>query len=212
MKNKYNLTVKETLELYKCSKDIVYFVENYCKLMDSKIVLCGYQKEILESFQNSSTVVDTKDIHDGMNTIISLYSIWMCIFNYYFSIYVLTTSENKQKIYNNILTIINSFDDFIKHAILNIQKYKTHVNVKSNTDYKIVFNNYSRIILSEDINHVFTPNVFVLDTNFISCNDVNICEDIENLLYVNDCRNSKNFIIGDKTNIFLKEKYTKIIL
>lgn len=50
-------TNEEIVEITKCQKDILYFAENYCKILDPKsgkkrnIVLRSYQKDLLLSFQ-----------------------------------------------------------------------------------------------------------------------------------------------------------------
>jgi len=73
-------------EYLKCTKDPLYFIEHYCKIvsLDDGVVQFKpflYQKRIIEALHNNKKVIGKLFRQSGKSTIISAYITWYVLFN-----------------------------------------------------------------------------------------------------------------------------------
>jgi len=81
-----NYTEEQVKEYIKCSKDPVYFIENYCKIvsLDKGIVpfvLYPYQKRIIKSIHENKNSISRFFRQSGKSTTLAGYISWYVIFN-----------------------------------------------------------------------------------------------------------------------------------
>lgn len=89
----------ELSEYVKCSNDIFYFIENYCKIGNDKIILRDYQKEIIEHYLEYRFSLFLKSRQIGFDLISSLIHLHSITFN----------------INHNILLIENKMQNAVSH-------------------------------------------------------------------------------------------------
>lgn len=81
-------TDEEIAEILKCQKDILYFAENYCKILDPKsgekrnIALRSYQKDLLLSFQKDKFNIAAISRQVGMTTVESIILLHSFLFSF----------------------------------------------------------------------------------------------------------------------------------
>lgn len=73
------------MEMVKCTKDPIYFLENYGKVRDPvkgivPFKLYGYQEDCVEAFQNKRFNITLKSRQTGLSTITAGYIAWFLIF------------------------------------------------------------------------------------------------------------------------------------
>ncbi len=81
-----NREIDPKREYDKCSKNLLYFVENYCYIKDlngSKKAFEPYQfqKEILQDLSNNEWLLIVKSRQLGITTILAIYSLWKVLFH-----------------------------------------------------------------------------------------------------------------------------------
>jgi len=137
----FKLTPEEFEEYKKCSGDIVYFVEKYCKFLTDKgrslIKLRKFQKEILIYLASRkwSDVVDDfiPEIRNyilmaarqsSKTTTIVAYFVWYLIFNFDKNCLVMANKDaTAREIVSKITYVIKSLPFFFKPGILNITEH-----------------------------------------------------------------------------------------
>ena len=92
-------------EYIKCSKDPIYFIENYVKIvsLDKGVVLFkmyDYQKKFIEILHNNTRVLGMWPRQQGKSITTAAYVAWYVTFNEYKSVVVLA---NKKTEYNLLL-------------------------------------------------------------------------------------------------------------
>lgn len=77
----YGHTKDELEEYIKCSQDIIYFAEKYCKLKTGLVKLRDYQIEYLKALKENRHVVCLKSRQVGITNCNAIYILHYCLFN-----------------------------------------------------------------------------------------------------------------------------------
>ena len=79
-------TPEQTVDYIRCSKDPIYFIENYCKVvsLDAGIVLMKlykYQKKLIRAFHKNRNILGKLFRQAGKSTVAAAYFAWYVTFN-----------------------------------------------------------------------------------------------------------------------------------
>jgi hypothetical protein len=113
-------TNEQMKEFMRCSKDIIYFAEKYFTVVEEKrgkhiIQLRDYQKETLLLFLNNRFVALNFARQMGKSTCLSIYILWMAMFDIDKTIGILSNKEKSSKsLMKDIKTAYLEMPDFIK--------------------------------------------------------------------------------------------------
>jgi len=127
----YNYSTDELFELYHCSADIYYFIENFLNMK-----LHQYQKEIVNHYIKYKHIIFMNSMQIGFSQLISAIFLWESIFK---KNIVIVIASNK--------TIVNiELLDKIKKHYIKLPFYMK-VGVTKWTQKEIIFDNFNRIII-----------------------------------------------------------------
>lgn len=114
----WGYTQEELLELVKCEEDIVYFANNYAKILTSKgrcVLkevggLRDYQEDLLRSFQHERYNIVLASRQIGKSITVAIYVAWYILFNKDANILLLSSTGDKAK---DLLKKIKEIQDFL---------------------------------------------------------------------------------------------------
>jgi len=134
----YQLTEEEVDEFDKCSKDIVYFVEQYCKFLTDKgrhtVNLRPYQKKILRALAKEKFIEELGDMgpeirnlimlqsrQSGKTTTIAAFFAWYMCFHTDRNLAILANKQATAfEIVNKVTTVFKGLPFYMKPGIENI--------------------------------------------------------------------------------------------
>lgn len=116
-------TKSELLELKRCTKDVVYFADKYCKLFTEKgyanIELRDYQQGILEGFFNHEKCILNASRQIGKTTTSAIYILWYILFHKEKNVLMLgDISDTTKEIIDKVKNILMNLPFFMKPGIL----------------------------------------------------------------------------------------------
>lgn len=161
-------TQEQVEEVVKCSKDPVYFINNYIKynyyigLRDFE--LYPFQEKIVKQFHNNRFNLCASSRQSGKTIVLSLYILHQLIFNEYSDILVLSLNRISAE------SILRQLKEIYKNFPLWMQ-----MKVNANTSNYFELENFSRVMVSEykyglmvgqNFNHIFLDEfAFFSDKN-----------------------------------------------
>lgn len=112
----FGYTKEELLEFLKCEQDILYFANNFCKIMSKfgrKLIkeaggLRPYQEKLLKQFQNNQYNIVLASRQIGKSITVAIYVCWYILFNDDANILLLSATGGKAK---DLLTKIKEIQD-----------------------------------------------------------------------------------------------------
>jgi hypothetical protein len=134
----YQLTAEEIDEFHKCSQDIIYFVEKYCRFLTDKgrrlVQLRDYQKKILESLAEehyiealeefgpkNRNVITLASRQIGKTTTISAFFSWYMCFHNDRNLAILANKEKTAfEIVSKVTDVFKGLPFFLKPGIVSI--------------------------------------------------------------------------------------------
>ena len=135
-------TDEHVYELLKCRDDVLYFVENYIKIvtLDKGEILFEpreYQKETLELLADNRFFIGLWARQSGKTTIVAAYALWYAIFNSNKNIGIVSNKESSAKrILDNIKKMYEGLPAWIKPGVTEYAKTS------------ITFDNGTKMIIS----------------------------------------------------------------
>lgn len=121
-------TEHQIKEYIKCSKDPIYFLENYAKIvsLDKGPVLFKlfpYQKRIIEGVHNNKKVIAKLFRQAGKSTIIAGYFSWYVLFNPHKTCAILANKESIAKeIFSRVQYIIEGLPFWLQQGVVEWNK------------------------------------------------------------------------------------------
>lgn len=125
---KINWTKKNIKEYDKCMNDIIYFAENYFKIINLDhglitIPLYDYQKEILKMYQDNRFVIGVQARQSGKTTTATIFFLWFMIFNDYKTIALLAhKAEGARDVLSKIQLAYEHLPDWLQHGVVEWNK------------------------------------------------------------------------------------------
>lgn len=122
------LKKKAVQEAYKCGRDPIYFIENYCKVIHPKrglvpLTLYDYQKEAITQYVAHSKVVVNKARQLGFSTITAAFIVWLIYFHKNKSVLIVATKADVAKnIIKKIKLILAQLPDWLYLADVTINQ------------------------------------------------------------------------------------------
>ena len=121
------LTKKEIMkEIVKCGKDPDYFINNYAKITHPQRGLIpfktyGYQKDVLNSYEDHRFNVILKARQLGMSTITAAYVVWLMLFHKEKNVLVLATKfSTASNLVKKVKTILRNCPPWVRIAEVSI--------------------------------------------------------------------------------------------
>ena len=121
-------TPDQLSEYVKCSKDCIYFIENYVKIVNLdkgliKFKLYSYQKRILEAALNNPLVLCKIFRQGGKSSCVAAFLLWNVLFNEHCEIAILANKESQaQEILSRIKLSYEELPWFIQAGIVEFNK------------------------------------------------------------------------------------------
>jgi hypothetical protein len=118
-----SFTKEQMQEIIKCSKDIIYFAEKYFTVIEEKrgkhvIKLFDYQKETLKAFVENRFVVLNFGRQLGKSTCLSIYILWLSMFEIDKTIVILSNKEASAKsLMKDIKTAYLELPEWLKPGV-----------------------------------------------------------------------------------------------
>jgi hypothetical protein len=114
----FGWTESELFELIKCENDVVYYAENFCRILTKKgrkLIkdvggLRKYQKELLEMFQNNKFSIVLASRQIGKSITVAIYVSWYVLFHEDCNILLLSETGTKAK---DLLKKIKEIQDYL---------------------------------------------------------------------------------------------------
>lgn len=99
---KVEYTPEQVQEYIKCSEDPIYFILNYCKIVniDKGLImfpLWEFQKEMILSFEENRFVICKMPRQVGKTTTVAAYLLWKILFNEEYSIAILANKDRQAR-------------------------------------------------------------------------------------------------------------------
>lgn len=118
----FEYTLDELQEIKKCATDVVYFAENYCKVMTdmgyNKIRLRDYQVSLLRAFKSNRRIVLKAPRQVGKTISSSIFLLWYLLFNYDKNAMLLANiGETAEELMSKIKEMIKGLPFFLKPGI-----------------------------------------------------------------------------------------------
>lgn len=121
--SKQELTMAHILEADKCSRDPIYFIEKYCRIvsLDDGIIpfkLFDYQKEMIDMYVNNRFSLTLTARQMGKTAAMAAYILWFAIFHKTKYIAVLANKgEQAQEIMDRIRMAFEYLPFFLQHGV-----------------------------------------------------------------------------------------------
>jgi hypothetical protein len=98
----HEYTEEQIIELHKCSKDPLYFIKNYIKIVhqDHGIIpfdMYEYQEDLIDKFQNNRFTICLLSRQSGKSTIVAAYALWFACFNDHKNIGIVSNKADSAK-------------------------------------------------------------------------------------------------------------------
>lgn len=99
---KVEYTPEQVQEYIKCSEDPIYFILNYCKIVniDKGLImfpLWDFQKEMILAFEDNRFVICKMPRQVGKTTTVAAYLLWKILFNEEYSIAILANKDRQAR-------------------------------------------------------------------------------------------------------------------
>lgn len=99
---KVEYTPEQVSEYIKCSRDVIYFITTYCKIVniDKGLItfpLWDFQKEMVLSFDENRFVICKMPRQVGKTTTVAAYLLWKILFNEEYSIAILANKDRQAR-------------------------------------------------------------------------------------------------------------------
>lgn len=99
---KVEYTPDQVSEYIKCSEDVIYFITQYCKIVniDKGLItfpLWDFQKEMVLSFEQNRFVICKMPRQVGKTTTVAAYLLWKILFNEEYSIAILANKDRQAR-------------------------------------------------------------------------------------------------------------------
>lgn len=119
----WEYTVDEMEEIKKCASDVVYFADNYCKVMTDEgiqqIKLRDYQVQILRQYQYYRKNIFVSSRQSGKTITSSIFLLWYLLFNYEKNALIMANiGDTASELIDKIKIIIKGLPFFLKPGIL----------------------------------------------------------------------------------------------
>lgn len=122
--SKYEYTPQMIAEMKKCKKSLLHFAENYFFIVNvdegrQTIKLRKYQKKILKSLKNNRFVVLLASRQIGKSSILTIYMLWIALFNDDQNILLVANKENTAKeIFKRIKLAYEMLPNYLKSPVV----------------------------------------------------------------------------------------------
>tara|TARA_R110000868_G_scaffold13711_10_gene63631 strand:- start:7044 stop:8615 length:1572 start_codon:yes stop_codon:yes gene_type:complete len=124
-KNKSIVTDKDkAAELYKCSKDPVYFISTYIKVVHPifglvPFELYPFQETLINEFKANRFNILRKFRQAGCTTLVAAYSLWKCIFTSHYKVVILSKDDDaSMEVLTRMKTAYDELPDFLKRGLV----------------------------------------------------------------------------------------------
>lgn len=120
---KISFTQHQAIEYAKCSRDPVYFLENYGKIvsLDDGIVpfkLFGYQKKIIRAIKDNRLVLTKMFRQSGKSTTVAGFIAWYCMFNKNkISMIMANKQRTAQEIFSRVQFIVSNCPKWLQQGV-----------------------------------------------------------------------------------------------
>lgn len=119
----FEYTDWELEEIKKCASDVVYFANNYCKVMTDdgikQILLRDYQVQILEQYQYHRKNVFVSPRQSGKTITSSIFLLWYLLFNFEKNAMIMANiGDTAAELMDKIKVIMKGLPFFLKPGIL----------------------------------------------------------------------------------------------
>lgn len=121
-------TAEQVGEFLKCSKDPIYFIENYVKVvsLDSGVVtfkLYPYQRRIILAIHNNRKVIAKLFRQAGKSTVVAAYISWYITFNEYKRVAILANKQTiAREIFSRVQFIIENLPIWLQQGVVEWNK------------------------------------------------------------------------------------------
>lgn len=189
----YQFTAEELSEFSKCSNDLLYFIENYCKIkhedsMIKNINLRDYQKEIIKNLSDFRFNILAVAPQMGSTLILSCVILHEIIFRNNWTTMIMGNNKiSSIEILEKVKNLLINLPYFLSPGVIQINEN----SIRLDTDSRLLLSNLSR----EPAIGFTINSMYILDMSKIPYNIINIF--YLNLL-PNICalKNSKLNLIG----------------
>jgi hypothetical protein len=136
---KIHLNNEQIQEYIKCKHDIMYFIENYCKINDPNKgftvpTLYDYQKKILVMLQESKQCIIMCSRQSGKSTTLALFITWyMIFFNDKNSGILANKGKTAREVFGRVLQTYRSVPHFLKAGVYEYNKSSIIIDTGSKT-------------------------------------------------------------------------------
>ena len=191
----FEYSEEELNEIKKCSNDIIYFANNYCKILTpngiNQIVLRDYQEKILFSFIDNRFDIIYSSRQSGINTMLAIYLLHYTLFN---------TDKTSVLISPNLMSSINLLDSI--KLIYEQLPFFMKCGIKRNDKRELKLDNQCRILVLNIKNcNGFTIDDLVLHDFSYIYNKDQIEFYQNNMISILANNNSKIKITGNKNEL-----------
>lgn len=162
----HNFTAEEVQEYVKCSKDIVYFVEKYVKIitLDYGMQLFEpyeYQERMLKAFEQNRFVINLLPRQTGKTTIVAAYILWYAIFTAEKSVGILANKEATAiEILDRIKRMFENLPHFLQPGVKEYNKKNVKLGNESNI---LAFATGSDAVRGRSFNFVYLDEFAFVD-------------------------------------------------
>lgn len=133
-------TAEQVAELGKCMRDPKYFIKTYVKVQHPvkgvvPFILFDYQEEIIDAIHNNRDVIILAARQTGKTITVSMYLLWMAIFN--FDQQILIASKNNRhaiEIMNRIRYAYEELPHWLKPGVVVYNKHSMEFDNRSKID------------------------------------------------------------------------------
>lgn len=121
-------TLDQAMEYDKCSKDPIYFIENYAKIvsLDSGSVLFKlypYQKRIILAIHNNRKIISKLPRQSGKSTVVAAYLAWYSLFNDFKRSAILANKAAiAREIFSRVQFVLESLPFWLQQGVLEWNK------------------------------------------------------------------------------------------
>lgn len=155
----FEYTDWEREELRKCSRDIIYFANNYCKVLTddgyTKVVLRDYQEDVLRLYQKERYVMFLSARQSGKTISTAIYLAWYLVFHFDRNVMLAANkADTAKEIMHKIKAVLDGLPFFLKPGI------------RADAVQSIVFDNGCRIFATSTTKRSgisFTIHLLFLD-------------------------------------------------
>jgi hypothetical protein len=133
-------------EFERCSKDPVYFISNYIKVVHPifglvNFELYPFQKRLITEFKANRFSILRKFRQAGCTTLVAAYSLWKCIFTKHFKVVILSKDDDaSMEVLSRIRTAYDELPEWLRPSLIkdsaHALKFKNGSEVKSKSSSK----------------------------------------------------------------------------